>query len=94
MDLNDAGPDNLLVTVKDVLDIVKDQPLTTKELLMGLKSRVSAHKDNKLRIISIVKQNLRLVDGKLVLKTNSIEITNDSVSEIEQEENGIYKSQK
>ena len=68
MDLNDAGPDNLLVTVKDVLDIVKDQPLTTKELLMGLKSRVSAHKDNKLRIISIVKQNLRLVDGKLVLK--------------------------
>lgn len=68
MDLTSGGPDNVLVTVKEVLDIVKDNPLTTKELLFGLKNRVNAHKDNKLRIISIVKQNLRLVDGKLVLK--------------------------
>ncbi|KAL6451954.1 TFG1 Transcription initiation factor IIF subunit alpha [Candida maltosa Xu316] len=68
VDLNNAGPDNLLVTVKDVLDIVRDHPLTTKELLVGLKSRVSAHPDNKQRIISIVKQNLRLEAGKLVLK--------------------------
>ncbi|KAI5955091.1 TFG1 [Candida jiufengensis] len=67
-DLNDAGPDSLLVTIKDVLDIVKDRPITTKELLVGLKSRVSAHPENKQRIISIVKQNLKLVDGKLVLK--------------------------
>mmetsp|Transcript_6857 Transcript_6857/g.6789 ORF Transcript_6857/g.6789 Transcript_6857/m.6789 type:complete len:603 (+) Transcript_6857:2243-4051(+) len=68
VDLTSGGPDNVLVTVKEVLDIVKDNPLTTKELLFGLKNRVNAHKDNKLRIISIVKQNLRLVDGKLVLK--------------------------
>lgn len=68
MDLNSAGPDGVLVTVNDVLDIVRNNPLTTKELLVGLKSRVSAHKDNKQRIISIVKQNLKLVDGKLVLK--------------------------
>ncbi|KAI5965767.1 TFG1 [Candida pseudojiufengensis] len=67
-DLNNPGPDSLLVTVKDVLDIVRDRPLTTKELLVGLKSRVSAHPDNKQRIIAIVKQNLKLVDGKLVLK--------------------------
>ncbi|KAI3402725.2 TFG1 [Candida oxycetoniae] len=67
-DLNDAGPDNLLVTVKDVLDIVKDQPLTTKELLVGLKIRVNAHPNNKQRIIRIVKQNLKLVDGKLALR--------------------------
>lgn len=68
VDLTSGGPDNILVTVKEVLDIVKDNPLTTKELLFGLKNRVNAHKDNKLRIISIVKQNLKLVDGKLVLK--------------------------
>lgn len=68
IDLNNAGPDNLLVTVNDVLDKIRDHPLTTKELLVGLKSRVSAHPENKQRIISIVKQNLRLVDGKLVLK--------------------------
>lgn len=68
VDLSSSGPDNVLVTVQEVLDIVKDNPLTTKELLFGLKNRVNAHKDNKLRIISIVKQNLKLVDGKLVLK--------------------------
>lgn len=68
VDLNSSGPGNTLVTVKEVLDIVRDNPLTTKELLFSLKARVSSHKDNKLRIISIVKQNLRLTDGKLVLK--------------------------
>ncbi|CAI5759321.1 unnamed protein product [Candida verbasci] len=68
IDLHDSGPDGLLVTIKDVIDIVRDHPLTTKELLVGLKSRVNAHKDNKQRIINIVKQNLRLVDGKLVLR--------------------------
>lgn len=67
-DLNDAGPNNLLVTIDDVLTIVRDHPLTTRELLGGLKSRISAHPDNKQRIIAIVKLNLRLVDGKLVLK--------------------------
>ncbi|CCG23663.1 Tfg1 protein [Candida orthopsilosis Co 90-125] len=67
-DLNDAGPNNLLVTIDDVLTIVRDHPLTTRELLGGLKSRISAHPDNKQRIIAIVKSNLRLVDGKLVLK--------------------------
>lgn len=65
-DLNSAGDDNKLVTVKDVLALVQDNPLTTKELLLSLRSKVSAHKDNKQRIISIVKQNLKLVDGKLV----------------------------
>ncbi|KAG5418959.1 TFG1 [Candida metapsilosis] len=68
-DLNDAGPNNLLVTVDDVLTIVRDHPLTTRELLGGLKSRISAHPDNKQRIIAIVKSNLKLVDGKLVLKS-------------------------
>ena len=68
-DLNDAGPNNLLVTVDDVLTIVRDHPLTTRELLGGLKSRISAHPDNKQRIIAIVKLNLKLVDGKLVLKS-------------------------
>ncbi|CAN3372935.1 hypothetical protein DIURU_002826 [Diutina rugosa] len=68
IDLNSAGPDNKLVTIKEVLDIVRGNPLTTKELLTGLKSRVNAHKDNKQRIIAIVKQNLKLQDGKLVLR--------------------------
>lgn len=67
-DLNSAGPGNMLVTVNEVLDIVKNKPLTTKELLFNLKSRVNSHKDNKQRIINIVKQNLKLADGKLVLK--------------------------
>lgn len=67
-DLNDAGPSNLLVTVNEILSIVKDRPLTTKELLLGLKNRISAHADNKQRIIAIVKQNLKLVDGKLALR--------------------------
>lgn len=68
-DLNNPGPNGELVTTTEVLDIVKNNPLTTKELLLKLKSRISAHKDNKLRIITIVKLNLRLVDGKLVLKS-------------------------
>ncbi|EEQ40884.1 hypothetical protein CLUG_05012 [Clavispora lusitaniae ATCC 42720] len=68
-DLNNPGPNGELVTTTEVLDIVKNNPLTTKELLLKLKSRISAHKDNKLRIITIVKSNLRLVDGKLVLKS-------------------------
>lgn len=67
-DLNQAGPAGELVTTSEVLDIVRNNPLTTKELLLKLKSRISAHKDNKLRIITIVKLNLKLVDGKLVLK--------------------------
>jgi transcription initiation factor TFIIF subunit alpha len=68
VDLNSSGPSSVLVTVKEVLDIVRVNPLTTKDLLISLKSRVSAHRDNKQRIISIVKQNLKLVDGKLVLR--------------------------
>lgn len=67
-DLDDSGPNNELVTKREVLDIVRQNPLTTKELLLNLRSRISMHKDNKLRIISIVKLNLRLVDGKLVLR--------------------------
>jgi transcription initiation factor TFIIF subunit alpha len=63
-----AGPDGVLITTKEVLDIVRDNPLTTKDLLVGLKHRVNAHRDNKQRMFSIVKQNLRLVDGKLRLK--------------------------
>lgn len=66
--LDSAGPDGELVTSREVLDIVRDNPLTTKELLLSLKNRISTHKDNKLRIITIVKLNLKLVDGKLVLK--------------------------
>jgi transcription initiation factor TFIIF subunit alpha len=65
-DLNSPGDDNNLVTVSEVLALVRDNPLTTKELLVKLKGKVSAHRDNKQRIISIVKQNLKLVDGKLV----------------------------
>lgn len=67
-DLNNAGPNGELVTTWEVLDIVRNNPLTTKELLLKLKSRISTHKDNKLRIITIVKLNFRLVDGKLTLK--------------------------
>lgn len=67
-DLDYAGPNGELVTSQEVLDIVRQNPLTTKELLLNLRSRISMHKDNKLRIITIVKLNLRLVDGKLVLK--------------------------
>lgn len=67
-DLNDSGPNGSLVTVKEVLDILKDNPLTTKELLIRLRARVNADKENKARIISIVKKNLKLSDGKLVLK--------------------------
>ncbi|ODV80492.1 Rap30/74 interaction domain-containing protein [Suhomyces tanzawaensis NRRL Y-17324] len=68
VDLDSSGPDGVLVTIKEVLNMVKNNPLTTKELLLSLKTRVNAHRDNKQRIISIVKQNLKLVDGKLVLK--------------------------
>lgn len=67
-DLNNAGPNGELVTTGEVLDIVRNNPLTTKELLLRLKTRISTHKDNKLRIITIVKLNLKLIDGKLVLK--------------------------
>lgn len=67
-DLTDAGPDGSLVTVNEVLDILRNNPLTTKDLLIRLRNRVNAHKDNKQRTISIVKRNLKLVDGKLVLK--------------------------
>lgn len=66
--LEDAGPNGELVTTKEVLDIVRNQPLATKELLLKLKHRISMHKDNKLRIISIVKSNLKLVEGQLRLK--------------------------
>lgn len=67
-DLNDAGPDGSLVTVGEVLDILRGNPLTTKDLLVKLRNRVSANKDNKQRIISIVKKNLKLDNGKLVLR--------------------------
>lgn len=66
--LDFAGQNNELVTTQEVLDIVRHNPLTTKELLLKLKNRISTHKNNKLRIITIVKLNLKLVDGKLVLK--------------------------
>lgn len=68
VDLSSSGPDGNLVTTNDVLDIVRETPLTTKELLMKLKAKVNAHTDNRSRIISIVRLNLRLVEGKLVLK--------------------------
>ncbi|PSK38755.1 hypothetical protein C7M61_002694 [Candidozyma pseudohaemuli] len=66
--LEDPGANGELVTTREVLDIVRKQPLATKELLLKLKHRISMHKDNKLRIISIVKTNLKLVDGQLRLK--------------------------
>lgn len=62
-----AGDRNL-VTTEEVLDIVRQNPLTTKELLVRLRSRINTHVSNKARIIEIVKLNLKLVDGKLVLK--------------------------
>ena len=68
VDLNDGGPDNLLVTTNEVINIVSNNPLTTKELLLRLRARVNSHPENKQRIISIVKQNLKLANGKLVLK--------------------------
>lgn len=68
VDINDAGPNGELVTTAEVLGIVRNNPLTTKELLLKLKSRISTHKDNRLRIIRIVKLNLKLVDGKLEVK--------------------------
>lgn len=71
MDLNSTGVNNELVSVNEVLGIVKNNPLTTKELLTHLRNRISAHKDNKQRIISIVKQTLKLMDGKLVLKEDN-----------------------
>lgn len=67
-DLNNLGVNGELVTTEEVLNIVRNNPLTTKELLLKLKSRISTHKDNKLRIIKIVKLNLKLADGKLQLK--------------------------
>ncbi|CAN3474723.1 hypothetical protein DICA0_B07096 [Diutina catenulata] len=67
-DLTSAGPDGSLVTIKEVLDIVRDNPLTTKDLLARLKSRISAHRDNKERMFAIVRQNLKLQNGQLVLK--------------------------
>lgn len=67
-DLNNAGQNGEMVTTWEVLDIVRNNPLTTKELLLKLKSRISTHKDNKLRIITIVKLNLKLIDGKLTFK--------------------------
>lgn len=71
-DLDFSGPNGELVTTLEVLDIVRLSPLTTKELLLNLRSRISNHTDNKLRIITIVKLNLRLADGKLVLKEDRI----------------------
>lgn len=70
-DLHSAGPNNDLVTVEEVLNIVRKEPLTTKQLLLVLKNRVYAHPDNKMRIITIVKQNLKLADGMLVLKEST-----------------------
>lgn len=67
-DLDNSGVNGELVTTLEVLSIVKRNPLTTKELLLSLKNRIGTHKDNKIRIIKIVKQNLRLVEGKLQLK--------------------------
>lgn len=67
-DLNDPGPDGSLVTINEVLDIVKGNPLTPKDLLVRLRNRISANKENKQRIISIVKKNLKPENGKLVLK--------------------------
>lgn len=67
-DLNSAGPNGELVTTSEVLLIVRSSPLTTKELLQKLKHRISTHRDNKVRIITIVKQNLKLVNGQLRLK--------------------------
>lgn len=67
-DLDDAGANGELVTVSEVVGIVRSNPITTKELLAGLKGRISAHRDNRGRVIAIVKRNLKLVDGKLRLK--------------------------
>lgn len=68
VNLDSAGPSGELVTTQEVLEIVRHSPLTTKELLQKLKHRISTHKDNKVRIITIVKQNLKLVNGQLRLK--------------------------
>ncbi|EGV63434.1 Rap30/74 interaction domain-containing protein [Yamadazyma tenuis ATCC 10573] len=68
VDLNDAGPTGSLVTIQEVLDIVKGNPLPPKELLIKLRGRINANEDNKQRIIMIVKMNLKLEKGMLVLK--------------------------
>lgn len=67
-DLDNPGVNGELVTTLEVLNIARKNPLTTKELLLNLKNRIGTHKDNKIRIIQIVKRNLKLADGKLQLK--------------------------
>lgn len=67
-DLEDSGPDGTLVTISEVLNIVKGNPITTKELLLNLRGRINSRKENKQRVILIVKKYLKLEDGKLVLR--------------------------
>jgi transcription initiation factor TFIIF subunit alpha len=62
--------DDALLTEEDIINIVKVEKVTAKELIARLKPKLSRHPDNKNRIKLLVKKLLKNENGFLILKSN------------------------
>lgn len=59
---------DLLLTEEDILNIVRNERVTAKELIVKLKQKLSQHPENTQRIRQFVKKLLRSDNGYLALK--------------------------
>jgi transcription initiation factor TFIIF subunit alpha len=63
-----ASPDDYLITEEEIVNLIRSERLTTKQLLAKLKGKLKRHEGNKAIVGGVLKRRCRIVEGFLVLK--------------------------
>jgi len=63
-----ASPDDHLITEDEIVNLIRSERLTTKQLLAKLKGKLKRNEGNKAIVGGVLKRRCRIVEGFLVLK--------------------------
>ena len=63
-----ASPDDYLITEEEIVNLIRGERLTTKQLLARLKGKLKRNEGNKAIVGGVLKRRCRIVEGFLVLK--------------------------
>ena len=63
-----ASPDDSLITEEEIVNLIRGERLTTKQLLARLKGKLKRNDQNKAIVGGVLKRRCRIVEGFLVLK--------------------------
>jgi hypothetical protein len=63
-----ASPDDYLITEDEIVQLIRGERLTTKQLLAKLKGKLKRNENNKAIVGGVLKKRCRIVEGFLVLK--------------------------